>query len=295
MGLGPAVALGCALSWAIALVMWRKAGDEIPALILNAFKNGLSLLLLIPTLYWVEGKLWIDISTSDLLLLLASGAVGVGISDGLYLWSLKLIGASRLAIIDCVYSPTIIFLSFFFLGENLTLFQLLGTGLVVLAVYLINSKDQTLSVESKNKLFKGGCAAITAIVSMAVGILIVKPVFQRVPLFSIITLRLLGGTVFSVIALLLTPEKLGGLRLIFNAPRRNLIFAASFVGTYISMVMWVAGFKYNDASIAAVLNQTTTFFTVILAAFFLKEPLTKRKIAATLTATAGVLLITFGK
>lgn len=294
MFLGPSVALGCALSWAIALVMWRKSGNHIPAKVLNAFKNTLSFLLMLPTLYLVEGSLFQDIAREDFLLLLFSGALGIGISDAFYLWSLKLIGASRLAIIDCVYSPTIIFLSFLFLGETLGPLQICGTGLVVLAVYLINA-NETYTKEAKDHLIKGGIVAVIAIVSMAVGILLVKPVFTRVPLFTVITIRLLGGTLMSVATLLYSEEKLAGFNLILKDPKRNMIILASICGTYISMVMWVAGFKYNEASIAAVFNQTTTFFTVILAAFFLNEPLTRRKITATLTATVGVLMITFGK
>lgn len=292
--LGPAVALGCAFSWAVALVLWRKAGDNIPARSLNAFKNTLSFFLMLPTLYFVEKQWWFDLSSSDWVLLLFSGALGIGISDALYLASLKLIGASRLAIIDCVYSPTIILLSFLFLGEFFGPFQLLGTFLVVAAVYLVNSRD-VLTPESKSRLLRGGLTAMTAIVSMAVGILVVKPVFGRVPLFFVIVVRLFAGMAISFLTLIFSKEKFSGLKQILESPKRNTIIIASFFGTYVSMVMWVAGFKYNHASIAAVLNQTTTFFTVILAALYLQEPLTRRKVVATLTATAGVLLITFGK
>ncbi len=294
MFLGPSVALGCALSWAIALVLWRKAGNDVPAKVLNAFKNTLSFLLMLPTLYFVEGSLWPEITRQDFVLLLCSGAVGIGISDMLYLWSLKLIGASRLAIIDCVYSPTIIFLSFLFLGETLGPIQIVGTLLVVFAVYLVNAKE-VYTKEAKDNLIKGGVVAVIAIVSMAIGILIVKPVFGRVPLFSVITIRLLGGTLMSFATLIGSEERLRGFNHIIQAPKRNTIILASICGTYVSMVMWVAGFKYNEASIAAVFNQTTTFFTVILAAIFLEEPLTRRKITATLTASLGVLMITFGK
>jgi drug/metabolite transporter (DMT)-like permease len=61
------------------------------------------------------------------------------------------------------------------------------------------------------------------------------------------------------------------------------------------MLLWLAGFKWADASIAAVLNQTTVFFSMALATFVLKEHFGARKAAATVLAVSGVLLATFSR
>jgi drug/metabolite transporter (DMT)-like permease len=57
------------------------------------------------------------------------------------------------------------------------------------------------------------------------------------------------------------------------------------------MILWIAGYKYNDATVTAVLNQTATLFTVLFAALFLKEKLTTKILFATGIAVAGVLLM----
>ena len=63
------------------------------------------------------------------------------------------------------------------------------------------------------------------------------------------------------------------------------------LGTYLAYVFWVGGFKYADASIAAILNQTTVVFAIILATVIVKERLTRRKALAVLLAVVGVLTV----
>lgn len=72
----------------------------------------------------------------------------------------------------------------------------------------------------------------------------------------------------------------------------KFLFPGAFLGSYLSMALWVAGFKYTGAAIAAVLNQTSMIFAIILATWLLKEKMTKRKFAAVCIAASGVLLIT---
>jgi drug/metabolite transporter (DMT)-like permease len=65
---------------------------------------------------------------------------------------------------------------------------------------------------------------------------------------------------------------------------------AAFTGTYVSMSLFILGMKLAPVTTAALLNQTSTIFTLILAAIFLKEPLTARKVAAILLGFAGAFL-----
>lgn len=289
--IGPLVAVGCAISWAMAIVFWRRGASDVHAFALNVFKNGLALFLIIPTLYFVEGTVTTPIDPKDLWMLIVSGVIGIGISDALYLWSLNIIGASRLAIIDCIYAPSIMLLAWLILGESLNAYQLLGATLVISAVFLVTHEKAATALEKK-ALLQGSVVCMIAIVSMAGGILMVKPVFSRVPLFFVITIRLAAGFFSSLLITTAHKDRKAIFQTLLSAENKWLIVLASFFGTYISMVMWVAGFKYNQASIAAVLNQTTTFFTVIFAALFLGEPITRRKVVATLVAFSGVVLIT---
>jgi DME family drug/metabolite transporter len=56
------------------------------------------------------------------------------------------------------------------------------------------------------------------------------------------------------------------------------------------MLFWLGAFKYADASVASVLNETANIFIVIMAWLFLKEELTKRKIVGVSLTFTGVLV-----
>lgn len=291
MLIGPIIALGCAITWAIALILWEKVGPGLPARALNCFKNGFSLLLLVPTLFLIEGPGFPEISRNDLLIILVSGSVGIGIADGLYLWSLELIGPSRLAIIDCLYTPTVVLVSWFFLGERVNGLQILG-GLMVLVAALLVSVEKSMDEVHRTQLLKGCLICTGAILVMTLGIVGLKPVFPRVSLFWIVTLRLGIGFIVSLLGVLISSARKNVIPRFLSVSGKKYILLASFCGTYLSMVLWVAGFKYNQAAIAAILNQTSTVFTVVLAAYYLDEKLTKKRVLAVITSMAGVFVLT---
>jgi len=60
----------------------------------------------------------------------------------------------------------------------------------------------------------------------------------------------------------------------------------------LAMVFWVAGFKYAPASVAAILNQSSTIIALILATLVLKEPFSIRKFVAAILGISGVLIVT---
>jgi len=56
------------------------------------------------------------------------------------------------------------------------------------------------------------------------------------------------------------------------------------------MLFWLGGFKYANASVASVLNETANMFIVLMAWLFLKEKLTRRKVVGALLTFFGVVL-----
>jgi drug/metabolite transporter (DMT)-like permease len=64
------------------------------------------------------------------------------------------------------------------------------------------------------------------------------------------------------------------------------------LGSYLGMMCWIGGLKYTKVGIAAILNQSSTVYILILAAIFLNEPFTRRKAVASLVALTGIVLVT---
>jgi drug/metabolite transporter (DMT)-like permease len=83
-------------------------------------------------------------------LMAISGILGIGISDTLFFQSLNLLGASRSAIVDCLYSPFIIVFSYFLLGERLTWGDACGAVLVISSLFLISGEGRKDPLPKKN-------------------------------------------------------------------------------------------------------------------------------------------------
>ena len=71
------------------------------------------------------------------------------------------------------------------------------------------------------------------------------------------------------------------------------MFWGTFFGSYLSLVFWLAGFKYSEAGIVALLNQTSTVLIVIFATLFLKEPMTRLKLIAVTMAFLGAVIVLY--
>ena len=72
-----------------------------------------------------------------------SGIIGITIADVLFLISLNILGTSRGAIINTIYSPMVIMLAYFILDESLTFADVIG-GLMILLSILYLSFNQKI-------------------------------------------------------------------------------------------------------------------------------------------------------
>lgn len=297
--LGQACALLTAIVWAYALVLFKLSGEHIAPLALNLFKSAVGLTLLVLTL--VGLTIWDPASLvsvraqpiGGLCLLLLSGAIGIALADTLFFRALNLIGVGLISVADCAYSPLAILFAWLLLHEQLTIFHYLGAGLVVAGVFL-TTRHTLPEQRTRAQMVGGMLLAIVAIGMMAFGIVIAKPVLQELPVTWGTALRLVGGWVFLALFALLGPAWRANWTAFRPSRAWRVVLPASILGTYVSLLLWIAGFKYTDASIAAVLNQTSIIFQSVLAVLILKERFARRQLAALTLALTGVVVTTFG-
>jgi drug/metabolite transporter (DMT)-like permease len=133
-----------------------------------------------------------------------------------------------------------------------------------------------------------------SMVTVALGIVIAKPVLNRSPVLWATTMRQIGALAVLVPVALALPER----RAIFEVfrPARNWRFTVpgTLLGSYLALIFWIGGMKYSNAGPAAILNQTSSIYVLIFASIFLKEPFTARKVAASVLAIAGIAMVTLG-
>jgi drug/metabolite transporter (DMT)-like permease len=280
---------GAALFWATAVIMFKKSGESFSPMALNLFKGVVTLLLIVPTL-WVAGVPLFPVRPAhDWFLFSISGILGITLADTFFFMALKRLGAGLWAVVDCLYLPLIILISALFLDESIGLKGMLGALLVISAIGAGSCSGPSV-ILSRQNFTLGILFGVLAVALIAGSIVMVKPLLDETHVLWASFARLLAGVAGLLVIALIHPQRgeiLGALR---PSPEWKTALPASIVGNYLAMLAWIAGFKYTLVSVAAILNQLSTIFTFILAAVFLKEPVTLPRLIAILLAVSGALL-----
>ncbi|MDB4472783.1 DMT family transporter [bacterium] len=291
MSFGDICAVASALFWSVAVILMRVSGLKVPPLPLTFFKIWVAVLLLIGTLLW-EGSPWVlDLSGQDYLRLVVSAVLGITLADTMIASALNRLGASLQALADCVYSPVIALVGLVMFGEHLSAWEMVGGALVVSGVFV--GATRTVEIKKPNDLWIGILLAAGAHIIMAVGILMVRDLFREHSLVWVSTFRfVVAGVVMLFWGALGGRKKLRHLFLGFRTRETwKFMIPMSILGPFLATLFWVAGFKHLNAGRAAIFNQLSTVFIVILAYLILKEKFTARKIAGVLLAIFGSLVV----
>ncbi|MCX6826676.1 MAG: DMT family transporter [candidate division Zixibacteria bacterium] len=293
--LGEMAAIGASLIWSMAVILFKKSGEQMHPISLNLFKDIIALLLLLPTL-WIFGETLLPKEPAgNYLIFLLSGALGIGLGDTFFFKCLNLIGAGLYAIIGCLYIPIIITLSISYLGETLSFIQVIGIIMIVAAVPIatIGGAGDKKSISRRN-LWWGIFWGVMGMIVGAISITLAKRPLEHSPLLWATATRLLGGIITLGIILIFYPER----RKIL-APRISrggwfYTIGGSFAGAYLSMILWLMAMQLTKASITSAITQTSNVFIFLFAAFLLREPINLRRIIGIILAVGGTFLVTFG-
>ncbi len=293
-GIGQLCALLTAMTWASSMVLFKRSGETIPPLALNALKNVVGLTLLIITLLVAGAPVaeLRDHTGKEVLILLVSGFIGIAVADTLFFYALNQVGVGIQSIVDCLYSPLVILFAWLMIQERLTISHYIGAT-VVLAGVAISTRHELPPDRTRGQLLKGILVGSSAMAMMAVAIVMAKPTLEGFPLVWATILRMIAGTL-PLLAWGWFTRRRALIAAFTPSAAWKFALPASFLGAYVSMILWIAGFKYAQAGIAGVLNQTSSIFAIMLAAVFLKERLTRRKLLAVTVAMCGVVIVTFG-
>lgn len=289
---GEFYATATAFIWAIAVILFRRCEGVATPVALNLVKGLLALILFSFTMVVLRIPLLPDTNNlSDVLVLLISGALGIGVADSIFFWCLNHLGAGRLAIVSCCYSPAVLLCSAIYLAAPIKPTMIGAIALNVLAI-LVGALPERGSRSADSATAKPVAAGVFSIVLMAVGIVIAKPVLGHSDPFWANVIRLLGGVAFLAVQAASKRHRAAVFRALRPSADWWTTLPASAVGGYLALAFWISGMKYTDTTVAAVLNQLSEVFVLILAALFLKEKLTRPKVVAiTLGVGAGILAV----
>lgn len=288
--MGELFALLAAVAWALAVILFKRSGETVPPFALNFFRVSVSSVFFILLSVVLRDPHWGRAPLADYLILLASGVVAIAISDTLFHMCLNRVGAGLNAIIDCLYSPSVIFFAWLLVGERLGGWDFAGMG-AVLAAILIASRHAPPAGIGRRAFAAGIFYGLLAMLTLGLGIVIAKPVLDRSPVLWATAVRQIGCFLAMLPVVALAPRRRAILSHFRPAPAWKYMLPGTALGSFLSLILWIAGMKYTQAGIAAILNQTSTIHILIFASIFLGEPLTRRKGYAAVLAVAGILMV----
>ena len=288
--LGEICALVAALTWSVSVVLFKRS-EAASAQSMNLFKNATATVLLLATMPLLQiGVDW-ERSGEDWFRLVSSGVLGIAVADTLIFVALKRLGAGLLAVVDCAYAPVIVSLGIIVLGEPFGLTFAIGAVLVVGGVLAAAGQKTDERAVRGRALLHGVLIGVAGIVAMAVGVILAKPALERGHLVEVSLVRLVAGVVSQSLWVIVWPSQRSAFSIFKPSKVWRTLVPASILGSYVAMLLWLGGFKWANASTAAVLNQLSSVFTIVLARIYLGEAVTPRRAVGAGAAVVGALLI----
>lgn len=288
LNLGDFYAILTALCWSCGVIFFEIAGRVLNSLQISLLKNIVGVLGFISFII-LQGDPFPDFIGQEYLILIISGIIGVAIGDILFLASLRRIGSSLSAIVSTGYTISIFILAFLMFGEVISFISYLGGVLVILGV-VIGTIDRDLERTPKEILY-GVSFGLLANLCTAYSVLLLRPIMDVHPVVPIALVRFSIGMIISAFGILYLNGKLALRETILKGFSNYNLLAGAFFGTFLSVIFWLAGFKYTLAGRAAIYNQLSTIFIILLASVFLNQQMTKKKWVAVSLALMGSFIV----
>jgi drug/metabolite transporter (DMT)-like permease len=288
LNLGDIYAILTAICWSCGVICFDIAGRVLNSLQISLLKNIVGVLGFIGFLL-LQGDPFPVFAQHDYFVLVVSGLIGVALGDLLFLASLRRIGSGMSAIISTSYSVSIFILAYIMYQEVISVFAYFGGALVISGV-IVGTMESPENRDPRD-IYIGAFYGFLAHFFTAYSVLLLRPVLESHPVVPIALVRFTTGIIFSAAAIIY----LNGYSELRETMAKGFghvyLLAGSFLGTFLSVIFWLSGYKYTLAGRAAIYNQLSTIFIIILAAIFLKEVMTTKKWAAVSLALGGAFIV----
>lgn len=287
--------LGCAAGWAVISTTMKAASKGIGPVMVNGVRCSFATLAL-AVIVIVSGQV-AALSTlplSAVAAIIISGVLGQAIGDGMFINSMKLIGASRALPLSGINPILTMVLAMLILGERVSLLSAAGTFLVVGGVYLLafpyGTPKQVVRKTGKSDRV-GILMALGAAVGWACSSVVLKAGIADVNLFVANLVRMSTAAVF-----LFGLETFHSHGKVARGLTRRSIGMLAFAGALngITGVMYLTSLYYAGAAKAAVLAATSPVFALPISIFLLKERINRRILIGTSLSVAGIWMVMGG-
>lgn len=290
--LGELSALLTALLWSFTSIFFSEASLRIGSLQVNITRLVFASLFLVITIPLMGVSL--NVSGFQYSMLAISGLIGLIFGDSYLFKAFQHIGA-RLSMLIMASSPAMTaVLAYFFLGENLKIFGVLGIIITLsgIAVVVLERREQP-SAEykiSKIGIFYGFLGAL----GQAVGVILAKLAFNEGDINGFVAafIRIFSSVLVMLPAAVFLKMYDNPLK-VFRKDTKALAYttAGSITGPYLGITLSLIAVANTSTGIAATLMATVPIMMLPMVKFFYKEKLTFRSVAGAFLTVAGIVIL----
>jgi DME family drug/metabolite transporter len=296
--IGEFAALGAAIPWAVAPIMYKKALTGVSPVSANIVRcaSNAAFLALFLAASGLAGVL-ASLPLSAVAIVIASGLIGLAIGDTLYMFALKSIGVARAVPLATSYPLFSLVWATLLLGQPVTVTALTGTFVILLGIWLLSREkvDSKFHVHGKVELTGVSVALLTAvawsvsITMMDFAVTMPGVVSGLAANYAIVTVRIAGmSLVLLALAPLLDRER-GFLKLSWRTV--VLLCVGGLVANGLGWVLMNYSFLNIAESQAVPISSTTPLFSALAGFAFFREKITRDNTLGAIIVVAGVVLI----
>lgn len=288
--IGVIAALGSTASWALCGVLFKKLGERLDPVGMTTVKSLVAALLLSPLLFLADGS---ATDAKSLLLLSASGVIGIAIGDCFFFAALGRLSPLLLTIL-LLTCPNVFsgILGVLCLGEMPTATVWCGIAMIIAATALLVFPVD--SSEGGKSTVRGVLLGIAAFICSSVSTVIAKPVMSGdagVSPFAVTFYRMAAGGVVLAIFAACTGRAAGWVKPFSDRRYSAGFLAVTAIVAFGGFGLSMAAFKYLDVVAAGALLSLEPLFVLPFMILFGKHKVKVREIAGMVLAVCGVLLI----
>lgn len=205
--IGELAALGAAVCWTVSAVLYKEALAEVKPLPANTLRClGTSIFLILCLVLAGRFSVLTSLPAYVVFLACASGLIGLGLGDTLYLFSLETIGVARAVPLTCTYPLFSLVWAVLLAGENVAWHVVFAAVAIVFGIWLLSSggkSDNNTAKLQKKVLVKGVIIALLTAVIWSISISMVNLAMKEVSgldyAFAINTLRIAALAAFLLV------------------------------------------------------------------------------------------------
>jgi DME family drug/metabolite transporter len=293
--LGELAALGAALSWTASAILYKEALEKTKPISANIIRLASTSAILI-TFTFAIGKFEVlmDMPLQAVAMAAVSGIIGLGFGDTLYMKSLKLVGVARAVPITCTYPLFNLVWAAFLVNETITAPIIIGAFAIVLGIWLLSRREKTdINALEKKTIVVGVVFALLTAIIWSISITMVNIAVKEAPdLEHALAINIIRTMAIATSLLALAPiiDRDHGFLKMQRKTLATLVFGG-IVALGLGWFLLTYSFTQTTEAQAVPISSTTPLFSTLSAVILLREKVTVKDVAGSITIVAGIFLI----